>query len=265
MKYIKLYLSFIKNSFRRDTMYRFNLFVNMFTVVLGYLSNILFYYFLYDAGIENISGWTRYQIYILLASVWIIDSVFGGLFFFNLIRVPSKVKNYELDGILTKPVNSIFMIALRQCNFGLFAGVFFGIGFLVYSLIQGNIQIQFVNLLYYVILILCSVMILFSILLIMVTFSLRFVRIQGLIQMFWAMMDIGKNPHSIYPSSLRMCFLFIIPAITIYNFPAQVLMDTCYIPGMNIGSASLTAIVITLVLTATAILYFKKSLKFYYQ
>lgn len=157
------------------------------------------------------------------------------------------------------------MIALRQCNFGLFAGVFFGIGFLVYSLIQGNIQIQFVNLLYYVILILCSVMILFSILLIMVTFSLRFVRIQGLIQMFWAMMDIGKNPHSIYPSSLRMCFLFIIPAITIYNFPAQVLMDTCYIPGMNIGSASLTAIVITLVLTATAILYFKKSLKFYYQ
>lgn len=265
MKYIKLYLNFIKNSFRRETMYRFNFFVSMFTVVLGYVSNILFYHFLYDAGIENISGWTRYQIYILLASVWIIDSIFGGIFFFNLIKIPSKVKNYELDAILTKPVNSIFMIALRQCNFGLFAGVFFGIGFLIYSLIQGNIHFQLANLIYYVILILCSVMILFSILFMMITFSLRFVRIQGLIQMFWSMMDIGKNPHSMYPNSLRMCFVFIIPAITIYNLPAQVLMDGRYIPGMDIVSASLTAIVIAIALMAIAILYFKRSLKFYYQ
>ncbi len=265
MRYIKLYLNFMKNSFRRDTMFRFNFFVNMFTVVLGYISNILFYFFLYDAGIESISGWTRYQIYILLASVWIIDSIFGGVFFFNLIRVPSKVKNYELDGILTKPVNSIFMIALRQCNFGLLAGVFFGIGFLIYSLIRGKIQVGFVNLIFYIVLILCSVMILFSILLVMITFSLRFVRIQGLIQMFWTIMDVGKNPHSIYPNSLRLCFVFIVPAITIYNFPAQVLIDGCYISGMGLKGTSLIAIAVSIIFMMMAIVYFKRSLKYYYQ
>lgn len=255
----------MKNSFRRDTMYRFNFFVNMFTVVLGYVSNILFYFFLYDAGIENISGWTRYQIYILLATVWIIDSIFGGVFFFNLIKVPAKVKNYELDGVLTKPVNSIFMIALRQCNFGSLAGVFFGIGFLVYALIRGNIEVGLVHLIFYVVLILCSVMILFSILFLMVTFSLRFVRIQGLIKMFWTMMDVGKNPYSIYPNALRMCCIFIIPALTIYNFPAQVLMDGGYIPGMSLIGTSLLAIAVTSIFLMIAVVYFKRSLRFYYQ
>lgn len=265
MKYISLYVNFVKNSFRRDTMYRFNFFVNMFTVVVGYISNILFFYFLYNAGIENISGWTRYQIYILLASVWIIDSIFGGIFFFNLIKIPMKVRNYELDFILTKPVNPVFMIALRQFNFGLFAGTFFGIGFLIYTIFQGSLNIQIFNLISYVILIICAVLMLFSILFIMVTFSLRFVRIQGLISMFWSMMEIGKYPFSIYPNILRTIFIFLIPAITIYNFPTSILVDSSYIPGMNMISTLLLSIIITLVLFIGSIKYFKKSLKYYYQ
>ena len=226
MKYIRLYINFVKNSFRRETMFRFNFWANMFTVVLGYISNILFFYFLYDAGIENISGWNRYQIYILLATVWIIDSIFGGVFFFNLIKIPMKVKNYDLDFILIKPVNSIFMIALRQFNAGLFAGTFFGIAFLIYTIYSANLQIRIIDFLCYAVLVLCGVLMLFSILFIMVTFSLKFVRIQGLIKMFWTVMEIGKNPFSIYPVMLRFAFVFLIPAITIYNFPASVLNCT---------------------------------------
>ena len=56
VRYLKLYLNFVKNCFRRETIYRFNFFVNMFTVVMGYASHILFYYFVYDTGIEQISG-----------------------------------------------------------------------------------------------------------------------------------------------------------------------------------------------------------------
>lgn len=265
MKYINLYLNLVKNSFRRDTMYRFNFFVNMFTVVIGYLSNILFFYFLYNAGIEDISGWTRNQIYILLATVWIIDSIFGGVFFFNLIKIPMKVKNYELDFILTKPVNPVFMISLRQFNAGLFAGTFFGVGFLIYTILSQTIKINIINVIAYIILIICGVLLLFSILFIMVTFSLRFVRIQGLINMFWTMMEIGKYPFSIYPNILRMAFIFLIPVITIYNFPANVLVDKLYLSEMNMISTLILSLLITLVFVTVSIKYFKKSLKFYYQ
>lgn len=245
-------------------MYRFNFFVNLLTVVFGYLANILFFTFVYDTGIESISGWSRYQVYCLLATVWIVDSIFGGVFFFNLIRIPSQVKKYELDGLLLKPVNPIFVISMRQFNFGLFSGVFFGIAFLFYSIIKGGLSISLTGAFFYFILVICGVVLLFSILFMMVTFSLRFVRIQGLIQMFWTMMDLGKNPHSIYPMALKTISTFIIPAIVIYNFPAQVLTNANFFNSLNRGATIVIALIITGLWLWGAVTYFKKSLQHYY-
>ena len=56
-----------------------------------------------------------------------------------------KVKNYDLDAILLKPVDTIFILTLRQFNFGLFAGTFFGILFLFYSVSMGGFSIGILN------------------------------------------------------------------------------------------------------------------------
>lgn len=265
MRYLKLYWNFLKNCIRRETLYRFNFFVSLLTVIFGYVANILFYHFVYKAGIEHISGWNEYQVYVLLATVWIVDSLFGGLFFFNLIKIPMKVKNYELDGLLTKPVNPVFMLSLRQFNPGLFSGVFFGIAFLIYAIIKGSISVGLSEALGYMLLICCAVLLLFSVLFIMVTFSLKFVRIQGLIQMFWTLMDIGKNPHSIYPAALKTAFTFIIPAFVIYNFPSQILFND-HFPAFMPHDVPIiaTALLLTALWLYLAVWYFKKSLKYYY-
>lgn len=257
MFYIRLYFNFLKNCFRRELMYRFNFIVGMFTVVLGYLSNILFYYFIYNTGVEEISGWNKYEVFILLATVWIVDSIFGGMFFFNLIKIPMKVKNYDLDAILLKPVNVIFILTLRQFNFGLFAGTFFGILFLIYSIYMGGFSIGIVYIIMYILLVFCAVSLLFSILFMMVTFSLRFVRIQGLIQVFWTLMDIGKQPYTIYPTAIKLCFIYLIPAIVIYNFPIMVLIDNNYL-------TIVMAFAISYIFMRIAVLNFKKSIKYYY-
>lgn len=264
MRYLKLYWNFLKNCIKREILYRFNFFVNILTVVFGYVANILFYFFVYNSGIESISGWSVYQVYVLLATVWIVDSLFGGVFFFNLIRIPMKVKNYELDGLLTKPVNPVFMLALRQFNLGLFSGVFFGIGFLIYAIKKGGLFVGVGEVLGYILLVLCAVLLLFCVLFIMVTFSLKFVRIQGLIQMFWTLMEVGKNPHSIYPTALKSIFTFLIPAIIIYNFPSQFLINDHFLENMNNGITILIAVLITVLWLFIAIWYFKKSLKYYY-
>lgn len=175
-----------------------------------------------------------------------------------------KVKNYELDGLLTKPVNPVFMLALRQFNLGLFSGVFFGIGFLIYAIKKGGLFVGVGEVLGYILLVLCAVLLLFCVLFIMVTFSLKFVRIQGLIQMFWTLMEVGKKPHSIYPTALKSIFTFLIPAIIIYNFPSQFLINDHFLENMNNGITILIAILITVLWLFIAIWYFKKSLKYYY-
>ena len=168
-----------------------------------------------------------------------------------------KVKNYDLDAILLKPVDTIFILTLRQFNFGLFAGTFFGILFLFYSVSMGGFSIGILNIILYIILVLCAVSLLFSILFMMVTFSLRFVRIQGLIQIFWTLMDIGKQPYAIYPMAIKLCFIFLVPAIVIYNFPLGVLIDNNYLTVV-------IALVISPLFWRIAVVNFRKSIKYYY-
>lgn len=263
MKYFKLYFYFIKNSIGRDVFLRYHFSVNLFTVVVGYLGNIAFFFFLYNTGIGEISGWGKYEVYLLLATVWIVDSLFGGIFFFNLIKVPMKVRNYDLDYTLLKPVNSIFLISFREFNLGIFSGVFFGSGFLVYTCLQLGKGMSFLSVIAYLILIMCSVLILFSIFFLMITFSLRFIRIQGLIQMFWTLVEPGKKPYVIYPKALKIFFLFVIPALVIYNFPTLALMKTTS-AWNSLPYLLLIALIITISLLSVTVTYFSKSIRYYY-
>ena len=263
MKYIRLYIMFLKNNIERELQFRFNFWVHMFTVVVGYFGNVLFYYFLYG-HVDQIAGWRRYEIYILLATIWIVDSIFGGVFFFNLIKVPAKVKKYELDYDLLKPVSSIFMLSLRNFDLGLFAGVFFGAALLIFSIVKISLTINIFSIIIYIVLIISGVMILYSVLFIMVTFSIKFVRINGLIQMFWTLVDLGKNSHSIYPAAIKCILISLMPFLIIYNFPTIALLDKHYIFGMNLFTTVGGAIVISVILLLGAIKFFRRTIKYYY-
>ena len=264
MKYVRLYLAFLRNNIGRELSFRFNFVVNMLTILLGYFGSLLFYHFLYD-NVETLAGWGKYEIYVLFATVWIIDSFFGGVFFFNLIQVPAKVKNYDLDYILLKPVNTVFMLSFRHFNLGLFSGVLFGISLLLYSI--HNLPLSF-NLflgLLYLILVFSGVIILYSVFLVMITFSLRFVRVSGLIQMFWSLAEFGKNPHTIYPNPIKYAMLFLIPTIVVYNFPAIVLLDfNCQIFNFGPLFVAVLSLIISIVFGVGSTLFFRKTTRYYY-
>ncbi|MDU3181974.1 MAG: ABC-2 family transporter protein [Lachnospiraceae bacterium] len=264
MKILRIYLIFLKNCLQKELHYRFNFFVGLLTIFTGYFSNILFFYFIYDTGIENISGWTKYHIYILLATIWIVDSIFGGVFFFNLIKIPKLVKGYDLDYILLKPVNTIFLLTTRNFNFGLFSGVFFGVGLLIYSLLRMSISVNVYNIVFFIISVFLAVIILFSILFIMVTFSLKFVRINGLIQMFWTMMDLGKQPSSVYPCVLRIILISVIPALIVYNFPIQFLLKSINPLNIHLSIVFCINLAVTILIFTYSIRFFYKSIKNYY-
>lgn len=263
MKYIRLYIAFLKNNIERELQFRFNYVVHMLTVLLGYLGNVLFYYFLYN-NVDQVAGWRRYEIYTLFATVWIIDSIFGGVFFFNLVQIPTKVKNYDLDYILLKPINTVFILSLRHFNLGLFSGTLFGITLLGYSALKLSLTVNIFTILTYFSLIFLGVIILYSILFIMVTFSLMFVRINGLIQMFWALVEFGKNPHSIYPIGIKYVMIYSIPSLVIYNFPAIAFFENHYILNMKLPQIILISTCISLIFLKISTSFFRRTTRYYY-
>ncbi|MGP1431185.1 MAG: ABC transporter permease [Treponema sp.] len=263
MKYIRLYVSFLRINLIREFQFRVHLLFYFVTISTGLFANILFYHFLYES-IDTIAGWTKYEIFILVATVIIINSLFGGMFFFNLIRIPQKVKTYDLDYLLLKPVNTIFYISCRDFNGGLFLGSFFGLGLLLYSIVKLGLPIKIQLIIGYIFLIGCSVLLLYCILFFMITFSLRFVKINGLIQIFWSIVGIGNNPHSIYPTVINCLGVSIIPSIIIYNFPAIALTENHIFWGLNLIKMCLFAFVITILFLYLVIRFFYRNLTHYY-
>jgi ABC-2 type transport system permease protein len=231
----------------------------MLTIAFGYATGAFFYFILFNsAGVESVGGWDVYRMYALAAVVWIIDSIFGGVFFFNLVRFHMFVRNYDFDFILLKPVNTVFFVSCRYLNFGLLSGVFFGTTLLIYSVSNMAVDISFFTVFSFIVLVSLSVMMLYSIFLIIITFSLRFVKIDGLTQIFWTSVTFGKYPQHIYPFVVRTFFTFGIPAIAIYNFPTLLFID-----GFNFMHLAVS-ILMTLALFIFATSFFKMSIKRYY-
>lgn len=264
MRYILLYCSLIKMNIIRELQFRTNLIVHFLTMFLNFMGNVAFYYFLYS-NIGEISGWNKYEIYILVATINIINALFGGVFFFNLIQIPRKIKNYDLDYMILKPVNTVFYLSMKDFNVGLFSGIFFGIVLLIYSLFHLDYQIKFYTAFIYLILVVLGVLILYSILFFMVTFSLRFVRVNGLIQSFWAIVSIGENPYNIYPKVIKYVGIFLIPSIVIYNFPAIVFTKKYSFFLINRWSIVLIASLIAIVFVTISVKFFYKNLAYYYE
>ncbi|QUH19298.1 ABC-2 family transporter protein [Alkaliphilus sp. B6464] len=256
MRYINIFKLFLKINFIKDMQYRAHFITQialMFVNSIISLINIL----ILMKFTPSIGGWDKTQMLLLQGIIWIVDSIFGGLFFFSLIRVPKSIQNYDIDFILLKPINNIFYVSMRYMNFGILFGAVWGIVLIIFVTISYSIPA--VNLLWFVFQVIPSILIIYSIFFFIITMSLRFIKVNGLIQMFWSIMELGKNPAGIYKLWLNHILVLVIPVLVIYNYPVNILWN-----GFNwsyIGMAMIAAIVLV-----TASSYFwKKSIASIYQ
>lgn len=256
MNIINLYKAILKNSIKREFQYRANLFMNFILLIFGYGIELMFYLAVYS-NVDNINGWTFPQMICLLGIVLIIDSLFFGLFFFNLLYIPFLVRRYELDAALMKPMSSLLYISTKTINFGYIIGVIPGVLLLSIGIKILNIKISILVILKLILFIVNSVALLYSILTLFLSTSLFFVKVDGMIQMFWSVIDFGKYPSTIYPKAVRGFFTFVFPALVIYYLPTKVIF------GGN--QVSIGYVVFSIIWLYIANFVWKKSLKMYYR
>lgn len=161
---------------------------------------------------------------VLIATIWIIDSLNGGLFHMNILRIPQYVQNYDLDFFLIKPVSSRLYVSVKYISYGLLSGIPFGILLLCYSLIKMQFQMNLLQIFCYIISIFAGTFIMHNIFFLLTVLSVKFVRMDALQNLCWNVLEIGKYPASIYPDCFRKIFVFIIPVITVYNFPVYIIL-----------------------------------------
>lgn len=222
-KYFSLYLAMFKASFISDLEYRANFFTRILTDVFWYVAQVTTFEVLYHHT-EKIGDWDKYQMRVFLGLLFVIDALYMIFIHENLENLSEKVRKGDLDLLLAKPVNSQFMITLQKANTALIGNLLLGAGWLIYSL-QSLGDFHFARLFWLILLIPCSLVVIYSMRFIFSASAVIFTRSENLQFLWWQVYRIGMRPDSMYFPWFKWIILTVVPVGVIVSLPARALLN----------------------------------------
>jgi len=254
--YLKVFSIVIYNSLIKELTFRFNITIRIMTDITWYLVNILFFQVIY-LNSNTILGWNLGEVMLFLGTMFIIDSLHMSFFYFNTLQIPYYIRTGLLDSFLIKPINTRFLISIRNINFSSLFNAAFGIFVVSLSIQELDLTLNFFYITIYILFIINGVLIMYSILFIGATLSIYFSRTEGLMNTFFEIFQFGMKPDIIYEGTVKFVMTYIIPVLVIVNFPTKILLNKLSIIN------SLWGFGISILLLIISHVFWKISLKKY--
>lgn len=254
--YLQLYKAFLKNTLAREMDYRASFIGDFVDSIINFGITILMFDILYS-NVNVIEGWSRYETLFLVGYAQLITAFIFMLFMNNLPRIQKYVSNGDLDLVLIKPCDSQFYVSLRYFYFGGMSSLLPSLILLLYSYLNIKPEISFDIVIIFVVSLICSITIAYSIWLILMTLSFFFIKISQLHEIFLSILKFMEYPSSIYKGLIRLIFVFVIPIISISNIPVE------YILGKKAIQNVVILFVIAVVFALMARAFWKYSLRKY--
>lgn len=243
MKYLSLFLLFLKNSLQIDLEYRANfvgaLIFSVLDLIWSVGGTMLFYSFR-----DRIGGWSFYEALLVLGLFFIMLGIIDVAIIPNLQGMGDHIRKGTFDFVLAKPLNSQLHGTLRLFKLHRISSIFSGVGILIFALVKLQIAPNFSQIMLFLLIGLCAIIMVYSILTMLSTVAFWTVAIDNIHELFFAFLDAAKYPASAFPEPLRGIILFIIPVAFMTTVPAQVLLNRIT-PGIVIYGIVLAAVLLT--------------------
>src|SRR5262249_54262087 len=82
---------------------------------------------------DNIGTWTKWQVVMLVGASHFIQQIFQAFFLVNCTNLSELVGTGKLDFLLLVPVNTRFVVSLRQVDLGAFVNALSALGVMIYA------------------------------------------------------------------------------------------------------------------------------------
>lgn len=222
-KYFTIYRAFFKASAIAEIEFRLNFVMRILNDIIWYAAQIFTFEVLF-LHTKLIGSWDVYQTRVFLGVLFIVDALFMILLQENLDRFSEKVRKGELDLLLTKPINSQFMISFQKVSVSCIGNLMIAMGWFISSLINlGNVSWE--KAIWIILLAPCGFIILYSIRFCMAALSVILVRADNLQFVWYQLYRLGMRPDSIYLRWLQIIILTILPVGLIASVPARAILD----------------------------------------
>lgn len=225
VRHFKIYSALWKNSVTRETMFKGNFLLWICVECLWFGLQLSFIAVLY-LHTEHIGSWSKWQVVMLVGASHFIQQLFQAFFLINCTNLSELVRTGKLDFLLLLPINTRFVVSLRQVDLGGFVNATFGAAVIAYAAHQLHFTPSFPHVLGFFALCLAGIVIHYSLMFLLATISFWTVRAQGIVWGYYNLFNIARMPDEAFQWGVfKAVFTFAIPMLLVSNVPARVLTD----------------------------------------
>ena len=241
VRYWNIYLALWKTSVTRELGFKSNFILWIFVELLWFALQLSFIAVIYSHT-DHIRDWTKWEVVLLMGSSHFIQQLFLAFFLTNCVQLSELIRTGRLDFMLLLPVNTRFILSLRQVDLGGFVNAGSALVVMGYAARQLHLVPGIGQVLGFLVLVAAGVMIHYSLMFLLACISFWTVKAQGIVWGYYNLFNIARLPDSAFRGFFKSFFTFVLPMLLVANVPAKLLVNKLSSPlemvlmlGMSAG------------------------------
>jgi ABC-2 type transport system permease protein len=224
-RYTSIYVELWKNSVTREMGFKSNFVLWIIVELLWFMLQLAFFNVIYSHT-DNIAGWSRWQVVLLVGASHFIQQVFQAFFLTNCVNLSELVRTGKLDFMLLLPVNTRFLVSLRTVDLGGFVNASSAIAVMAFALHKLHITPSALQIVGFAGLAICGILLHYSLMMILAASAFYTVRAQGIVWGYYQMFNLARMPDTAFRGLFRAVFTFVLPVTLVSNVPTRTLAQT---------------------------------------
>lgn len=220
MRHLRLFTLFIKISVMNELQYRANFYVQIFQSILSLIVALGSLSIVYDHT-ESLNGWTSSELLAIVGVYFLIGSGIRTVIQPSMQQLMQDIRLGTLDYVILKPVETQFIVSVRQVQMWKIADFFIGLVLISIGISQMGVHVQPQDVVIFIFLLICGLLIVYSFWLALATITFWFIKIDNILVIFETMYEAGRWPVRIYPSWLEIILTFLVPVAFAVTIPVE--------------------------------------------
>src|SRR5438552_4793952 len=223
-RYLSVYAALWRNSVIREMGFKSSCLLWIVVELLWFALQLAFIAVIYQHT-DHIGDWSKWQVVLLMGASHFIQQIFQAFFLTNCTQISEYVRTGKFDFMLLLPVNTRFIVSLRQVDLGGFVNASSAVAVMIYALSQLHLVPSLLQVVGFLLLVAAGVFTHYSLMFLLASISFWTVRAQGIVWGYYNLFNIARMPDEAFEGLFKALFTFAIPMLLVSNVPVRVLAD----------------------------------------
>ena len=223
-RYLTIYAALWKNSVAREMSFKGNFIMWIIVELLWFGLQLCFVSVVFSQT-KVVGTWTQWQMVLLVGASNFIQHLYQAFFLVNCTNLSELVRTGKMDFLLLLPINTRFIVSLRQVDLSSFINALFALGVMYYAAGKLNLHPTLLQLAGFSALCVVGILIHYSLMFMLAAISFWTVRAQGIVYGYYNLFNIARMPDEAFRGAFKAAFTFALPVLLVSNVPVRVLAD----------------------------------------